>query len=393
MMRSKREFCGVVIGVLLLHLTMAGCVPKKEDAVVAEKRVAVVLQPAEEREFREGFVVQGNLQAKDFALVGPLIPGTLEKIYVDEGDAVVAGKTVLFESDSLQVREAVQVSRQDLALAKGQQREAQANLDAQLAQFEKAEIDYERFLRLREKDAVTKDAMEQQTMRYKAMKAGLDHAHTVVDLAAEQTKKAQAGLAIAEKNLKDSKVIAPLSGVVSYKMTEQGEFGAVGHPVVRIENTDVLEMSAFVPGEYYPRIVPGETKVRISANGIDAGEFVVAYKSPTIQPQLRTFEMKCVLENPKEGIVAGAMAEVDILLQKRVGLGVPVASVQTRSSKTVVFLVENEKARMAPVETGLQSDGWVELISPSFAPGTPVVRLGQYMLDEGDLVDVQKGDV
>ena len=121
-MRSKREFCGVVIGVLLLHLTMAGCAPKKEDAVVAEKRVAVVLQPAEEREFKEGFVVQGNLQAKDFALVGPLIPGTLEKIYVDEGDAVVAGETVLFESDAVKVREAVQVSRQDLALAKGQQR-------------------------------------------------------------------------------------------------------------------------------------------------------------------------------------------------------------------------------------------------------------------------------
>ena len=71
----------------------------------------------------------------------------------------------------------------------------------------------------------------------------------------------------------------------------------------------------------------------------------------------------------------------------------PVASVQTRGSKTVVFLMENEKARMEPVETGLQSDGWVELISPSFAAGTPVVRLGQYMLDEGDLVDVQKGDV
>ena len=190
-----------------------------------------------------------------------------------------------------------------------------------MAQFEKAEIDYERFLRLREKDAVTKDAMEQQTMRYKAMKAGLEHARTVVDLAAEQMKKAQAGLAIAEKNLKDSTVKAPISGVVSYKMKEQGEFGSVGHPVVRIENTDVLEMSAFVPGEYYPRIVPGETKVRISANGIDAGEFVVAYKSPTIQPQLRTFEVKCILENPEEGIVSGAMAEVDILLQNAHGTG------------------------------------------------------------------------
>ena len=342
------------------------------------------------RDLEERLTVQGNVESKDSAQVHPRIPGVLDKIYVDLGDEVEANKTPLFQSDSLKVAKAVEISRQDLAVARLGAREADANLERVQAGFDKAEIDYHRFKRLYEQNAVTLDVFERQESRYKQTAAGLKHAKTMVEHAAERVRQAELALQIAEKNLSDSLVYAPISGRISHRFREPGEMGDTGRPVLRIAGLDPLEVSAFLPAAHYPAVIPGQSKARIRVSGIDLGMQTITYKSPTIEPTLRSFQIKCLIEGPPEGVAPGAMAQVEVVLQQRRALSAPTASILTRGDRQVVFLLDGDVARMVPVETGLSSDGWTEVNGDGIAEGALVVRMGQHQLNDGMRVTVQQ---
>jgi RND family efflux transporter MFP subunit len=389
----RRRITALLLPLFAASLLFGGCSGGKNragDEASEERSIPVVLTSAAIREFEDRLVLQGNLEAKHFAVVPALVAGAIETFFVDEGDEVIANETKLFQIDSLKLEKALEVSRQDLAMARCGNLESAANLERVQADFDKAELDYGRFQRLLAQNAVTKDAFEGQESRYKQTKAVLKHAHTLVNLAQERERQAEAALAIAEKHLKESLGVAPISGRVSARILEVGEMADTGKPVLRIDDPSVIEVSAFLPAQYYPRVQPDETLMRVQVHGIELGELPVSYKSPTIHPKLRTFEVKCLLNNPPEGVIPGAIAELSVSLERRTALGVPSSAVVFRENKAVVFVVENDRARIRELTTGLSSDGWVEVRSGNLAEGTPVATMGQFLLKDGIRVTVQQ---
>lgn len=355
-----------------------------------ENRVAVVTTAATRRPFERALVVQGNVEAKNFAMVSPRIGGTLERIVVDEGDSVTAGETMLFATDSVALQKNVQIAQHNLAVAAAARREAEANLEKVKVDFHKAQLDYERFQRLYEKQAVTVDAFEQQESRYQQLTAAVKLAEAQVDLTGAQEAQAGAGLAIAEKDLTDATIVAPITGTVSARLKEPGEMGDPGIPVLRIDDTSVLEVAAFLPAEYYPEVISNQTPIRIAIAGVELNGQVVTYKSPTVDPKLRVFEVKCLLTSPPQGVAPGAMADIVVVLESREGLGVPTRAVQQRGDRDVVFVIENDVARQKTVKTGFEGDGWIELIEGDVEAGAAVVSMGQTMIAEGTAVTVQQ---
>lgn len=355
------------------------------------RRVSVQVTPAENRTFEEKLSVQGNVHAKTYAVISTRIGGPLETIFVDEGDSVVAGETKLFQVDTLKVTKAVTIREQDLAVARCGLREAQAQLEKVDVDLNKAGLDWQRFQRLRERGVVSQDLLEQQESRQKQTAAGRKLALTGVDVAVERVRQAEAALALAKKDLADSLIMAPISGKVSKRFREQGEMTDSGSPVVRIDDPSVIEVSAFLPAQYYARVVPGTTRIRIRVYGVDAGEHVITYASPTVDPMLRTFEVRCVIADPPSGVVPGAMAEVDVLVRQREGLGVPANAVQVRGERPIVFVAENDTARLVEVTKGIECDGWVECEGASLSEGAQVVTVGQSLLNDGSPIAVQQG--
>ncbi len=379
----------VLIGNVLMGCSRGASQPEGHKADAAF-RPPVVPAAVTLRDLEERLTVQGNVESKDSAQVHPRIPGVLDEIYVDLGDEVEANKTPLFQSDSLKVGKAVEISRQDLAVARLGAREAEANLERMQADFDKAEIDYHRFKRLYEQNAVTLDVFERQESRYKQTAAGLKHAKTMVEHAAERVRQAELALQIAEKNLSDSLVYAPISGRISHRFREPGEMGDTGRPVVRIAGLDPLEVSAFLPAAHYPHIIPGESRARIQVSGIDLGMRTITYKSPTIEPTLRSFQVKCLIDGPPEGVAPGAMAQIEVVLQQRRALSAPTASILTRGDRQVIFLLDGDMVKMVPVEVGLSSDGWTEVRGDGIVEGALVVSMGQYQLNDGMRITVQQ---
>jgi RND family efflux transporter MFP subunit len=368
---------------------MSGDQPASAVSNDALSGIPVVVTPVEKRVFEERIEVQGNVAARNTALVAARMPGTLTEVYVREGDEVKAGETLLFMSDDVKTRNAVDAARHELGVARAALGEKVANRDKVDAEYRKAAKDFERFERLYQDKAVSLDLYEQQQTRMELMEVARTHAATLLELGSQQVKQAESALAIAEKTLSDATVVAPISGRVTMRFQEPGEMGDPGKPVVRIEDPTVLEVSAFLPAETYPRVTEGETLVRLNVYGLEIDGVRVTYKSPSIHPDLRTYEIKCLLDNPPDGVAPGAMAEILVLLGTRTALGVPRDALVARGDATLVFLAEDGQAQSVTVRRGIETDGWIEVSGDGLAPGAQVVTMGQSMLEDGALVTVR----
>ena len=359
----------------------------------AEDRVSVVITPSRVMTFEERIKTFGNVESKNYALVSARIPGVIDDIYVEEGDYVIEGKTDLFQTDKIKVNQAVEIARQAVSVADFTHRAEMATVSKVEADFEKARIDYERFKRLYENDeAVTKNAFESQESRFKQLEASLEEARANADLAQRQMEQAHSNLIIASKDLEDSLVKAPITGHISARFREPGEMAGAGTPVLRIDDLSVLEISAFLPDQYYSRILKDETEMHVIASGIDVGELLVTYRSPTIDNRLRNFEVKALLVDPPEGLAPGAMAKINVVLDRHDAMGVPRDAVLKRTTGEIIFLAEGGKARMIKVEIGLEMDGWVEILSGDLREGASVTTMGQDQLNDGSMISILRED-
>lgn len=362
--------------------------PQIEETI---RRASVITTPAMQMDFRDELSLSGEVEAHNYALVSARIPGTLDAIFVDEGMWLEAGKTRLFQTDSLKLTKSVEIARGQLAVAECTVREKQASLEIVQADHHKAELDYHRFRRLFEEgEVVSRDAFEEKESNFLQLKASLKHAQALVELSEREKDQSASQLAIAQKDLRDSVVLAPISGVVSQRYREPGEMAAVGTAILKIEDPSLLEVSAYLPEEYYGRVEVNRTRMRARVSGETLEALPVIYKSPTVDSTLRTFEVKCLVKAPPTGVVPGAIAEITIVFNHAEGLGVPAGAVQQRGDRSVIFVLDGDKARMLPVRTGRETDGWVEILDGSLEKDVAVITVGQYFINEGSSVSIVK---
>jgi len=342
----------------------------------------VMLTPATCRDFEEKLKISGTVLAKRFALVSARIPGTLDQVFVDAGDVVEAGKTKLFQTDALKLQQALAIAQQQVAVSECALQEKFALLEKTRVARDQSLADLARYRQLRQQNAIAQQMLEHQEAQCRQLDADIRHIETLIDLAKAQLEQARLNLRIAEKDLADSLVIAPISGRVSVRLKEPGEMAGAGTPVLRIEDGSLVEISVFVPSEYYERVEEGKTKLRVRVGQTVLKDLAVTYKSPTVESRLRTFQVKALVQSPPPEVVPGALAQVEVILQIRSGVAVPVQSVVQRSGADVVFTVQEDRARALPVQLGLEMDGWREILS-GVHEGAPIVSVGQSMLDDG----------
>ena len=378
----------MIISVATMAGLAAGC-GKKTQTTETEKSTALTVrtQPVASRTFERSLSVQGAIETKVYANVASRIAGNLESVAVDEGDSVKAGETVLFQIDPASLQKELSIAEQTLEVAKASLDVAQATASAAEAEAKKAMLDFDRYKRLHEQGKVSDNEFEARDVQNTQAKAAIDVAKANVNLSERKVSQAAASLEIARKNLADSKVVAPISGVVSSRTAEPGEQMSVGKVVLRIEDLSTKEAVAFIPARYYPEVTEGKTQFGLVMNGRDAGLHTITYRSPTVDPALRTFEIKGKIAGEGDIIVPGDMATVKLVFETRQGLSVPTAAVVFRNGKNIVFVVENNQAVEREVAIGLENDFNTEIRS-GLKAGEVVVIEGQSLLNNGRAVSV-----
>ncbi len=186
-----------------------------------------------------------------------------------------------------------------------------------------------------------------------------------------------------------SPVTAPIGGTVTAIYVDAGSTVGPTTPVLRIGTLDALEIVVDVPERFVGAIGPDTAgTVVFSAFPDQPRSARVARLSPVLDPSSRSKEVAFALSPPWEAVQAGMFAEVTLVTERRTdALTVPVASVVRRANRESVFVVEEETARLVPVETGISADGRVEVLT-GLSPGRRVVVEGQNLLEDGSPVRV-----
>lgn len=354
------------------------------------RKTPVVTTATRPRLFQERITVQGDVEARQKAMVPARIPGTLVRLFVDEGHQVTVGQTALFQTDDVKLKTALELTQLELAVSQCALLEKKAGHERELAELERAEKDFLRRKNLFAKEAIgTANDVEEAEADYKKALASVKHARSLIALAKARVDQAAARVNMARKDLSDTKVIAPISGTVTRRFQEPGEMGSPAQPVFSIESTKDLEVSCFIPAQYYSRIVEGDTVIKVSLDNQQLGEFPVSYRSPTIDSQLRVFEVKCRIGDGGGKTAPGAMVGATVVLDRRQATGVPKKALVTRGGEQFLFTVEQGKAVARGVTTGIENDGWVALTGGDVAEGVPVITEGQFMINNGSPVDVR----
>jgi membrane fusion protein (multidrug efflux system) len=191
--------------------------------------------------------------------------------------------------------------------------------------------------------------------------------------AAEQAvASARAQLAAAESQLRasstearDTRVLAPTSGVLERRFVESGEHVARGAQLFTVVRTDALELAATVPARYSSSVHTGQN-TRFVADGRTIEGRVVRV-SPTIDPATRSITVYVQVANP-----AGALRGGTFVSGRIVGRSVPQALVipgaairQSEDGSPYVYTIEGEAVAQKPVQVGIvdNASGIAEIVS------------------------------
>jgi HlyD family secretion protein len=224
-------------------------------------------------------VLYGNVDLREVELAFA-VDGRVERVLAEEGDRVAPGHVVAeldrvrFEA-ALALREAeLEVASQQFAeLARGSRpeevRRAQAEVEAARAAQVEAELTYERLEQLvRERLASPQSrddaraALDTSRARVSAAEESarlvvLGPRDETVAAARARVRAAEARLAVARKDLQDTRLIAPSNGVIQARILEPGDIAGPLRPVFTLALAEPVWVRAYVPEPDLARVAPG----------------------------------------------------------------------------------------------------------------------------------------
>lgn len=354
-----------VLPCLLAVLTLAGCSQSAPDATKAkspsEEAVPVTVAKVELRPMDRTLSVVGTLVAKDEATIAAEVEGRIEKTMAEFGDRLKAGQEIAFiDTDSF---------------------EAQARLSA--ANLAKAKA-----------SAVNAGATLKRTQSLRLEKisseSDLDKDFAADEQARAEVKAAEATLAIAELNLKRSKVVAPFECAVADRVANSGDYVKTGTPLYKVVNDSQMKFMTQVPEAYGHSVQKGQVALLTvddwPTNTFEARVYLI---SPQVNITTRDFPIAALVENPDHKLKANSFARGKLVLEKNVPTPtVPVEAIINFAGITRLYVVENGTASSRAVTVGRITEGRQEILS-GLKEGESVVITGQTKLHDGSKVRIK----
>ncbi|MBL7776393.1 MAG: efflux RND transporter periplasmic adaptor subunit, partial [Saprospiraceae bacterium] len=188
-----------------------------------------------------------------------------------------------------------------------------------------------------------------------------------------------------------TKIYAPISGVVDLVLLKVGQAIAPGVPLCNIVNMGQLKIAGSVPEAYAANVRQGYT-VQVFFPDLNKEITTrVTYVSKTINPVNRTFSVECALP-PNADYRANMVAVMKIIdYQNPKAIVVPVNLIQTAADGDFVLVAdkqsEGKKAvvRKANVRQGSNYNGMVEIAS-GLKAGDWVISTGFQDVNSGETV-------
>jgi membrane fusion protein (multidrug efflux system) len=333
-------------GALAALVFGAGCGPDGAEALPEHEEATVVeLTRVEAGLLRDTSTFGGQLEPENSVLLKPETDGVVESIAFAEGQRVVTGQELVRLRDREQI----------------------ARLQEAKAMLSLAREVHERTRRLLSRNAASAAQRDE---------------------AAAELEVASARVALAQLAFDRTRILAPFDGVAGARLVSPGDRVTDETPLVGISAVDRLQVIFALSEHAVPYARPG-VRVEVMVAPYPGERFPgeVFYVSPTLDPASRRLIMKAWVPNQDGRLAAGLFAEVDLEIGRRENaIVVPESAIVFDRQGTYVWRVgEDSVAERAPVETGLRSEGRVE-VTLGLQPGDVIVSAGTHKVKEGRLL-------
>jgi RND family efflux transporter MFP subunit len=329
---------------------------------------AVDVMPVESRLVNYVLEAPGTIDAFEHVQVTARVSGVVDKVGFTEGQNVKKGD-VLVVIDSQRYQLAVNSANAALAKAEA----AQKDTDAMVARRQGASDQHPGLI----------PGEELESYKTKSLTAKAD------------TQAAAEALKVAELNLHDAFVRAPMEGTIQTRTVETGQYVNTGYVMATLLRSDPMLLRFQVEPQDAPRLKPGMNvsfTMRESQGNYEAKITLVAGAAdPTTHTVGVTAEVNA--ENHKYWLRPGSFCDVtiDVGATRRASV-IPRVATRATDHGYVVYVVQGDSAVEKVVTLGMNTkDGWVEVRSGLSAGELLVVR-GVEGLTNGVLVNASKVD-
>ncbi len=330
----------IVAAFFAAALLLAGGCKKKEEAQAGKgpRAVPVIAAKAELRpvEIREESV--GYIEGSEAPAISAEVSGRVLAVLADNGAPVRAGG-VLARIDDGDLR-----LRHEAALA------AASNAEKNVARL---------------KNLFAEKVIPENQ---------LDDAQT-------QLTGLRSQLAAAARDLKRAAVTSPLDGKVQSRLVAEGDYVNPGKPMFVIAGGGHMQIHLPFPESIANRFAAGQAVRLTTPMDPAVMEGKISEIRPLIASGSRSVDVIVNRNNPG-GWMPGASVTGSVLLDfRKAAVLVPSLCVVLRPAGEVVYVIEGDKARAVPVQTGVRQDGMVEITSGLKGDETLAADGASYLTD------------
>ena len=232
------------------------------------------------------FRASGHVNATEVQ-VAASVPGRIEEMPFSEGQRVTAG-AVLARLDAEGARRELERAEAEIDSARARLellqagsratdvRSAQAAAEQARVERDQAARDAERFVRLTDKGSATRKAAEDATTRLEVAQRALERAEAELEKVREgprpqevaqaraQLEAARRAASVLEERVAEATVVSPLTGIVTVRVLEPGEYALPGMPLLVLTDLERPWLEVYIDEPHLAHVAVGdEVEVRV----------------------------------------------------------------------------------------------------------------------------------
>ena len=405
-MRDKKAQIFLAAAVFAAVVIIAGCGSKatnaNANANTQPTTVDVTTTQAVVKPIPTYFEATGNLASDAQTDVAPSVAGKIVEVNFDVGSFVQKGSVLVRLDDRdarIRLEQAqAQVGQQKKAVDQSiaALRQAQIRLgvkDGQTfdiatfsqvksitAQLILAEKELTRAQHLYDTGDVSKSLLDQRRSQRDALIGQLDEARSNAAVAVKAINSAEAAVASAkagvntaqtqveqaQKAITDTVIYAPISGYISERVSDPGEYISPSAPntkIATIVRTSPLRLKIDVPEASIGKVAIGQG-ISLQTSAYPDRNFAgtVARILPNVNVSARTLTVEAEIDNGEGLLKPGQFATVRITQSKpENAVMIPVTAIKAEGDINKIYVVKDGAAREVVVQTGLLENGLIQV--------------------------------
>ncbi|RJQ14403.1 MAG: efflux RND transporter periplasmic adaptor subunit [Nitrospiraceae bacterium] len=365
----KKILAGILIAAVLGIAAFFFFNSKKDDLKYRTEKVA-------RGDIIEAVTASGTVNAVTTVLVGTQVSGTIRNIHVDFNSPVKKGQLIaLIDPATFEAQ---------VAQAKANLMSAKANLEKAEAELVDAKRTMDRNRVLFSRNLIAGSDVDTSETRHETSRAQ-------VSVAKAQVAQTEAALRIAETNLRYTRILSPVDGIVVSRNVDVGQTVAASFQTPTLftiaEDLTKMQIDTNVDEADIGRVLSGqdvEFSVDAHPDITFRGTVSQIRNAPITVQNVVTYDVVIKVDNPEFKLKPGMTTNVSIVLSiKNDVLKIPNAALRfspadkdknrTRQKGKGVWIMEGKELKREPVTVGVSDGNYTELVSGGIKEGQEVI--------------------